>query len=120
MSIFTSFTAPLAAPTAFSSAGPSWRQGPHQVAQKSTITGVVRLASITSATKLASVPSLMMSPAGLPAVSPIKLIASPSKFALDNVSRPTWSQRGLCSTRLLAFDHAEGGEIDHQRLHAER
>ena len=41
MSILTSRTAPLASFTAFSSAGPSVLQGPHQVAQKSTITGTV-------------------------------------------------------------------------------
>ena len=51
-SILTRRTAPLASITAFSSAGPSVLQGPHQVAQKSTITGTVCEASITSATKL--------------------------------------------------------------------
>jgi len=54
----------LAARTAFSSAGPRVRQGPHQVAQKSTITGWVFDASITSFMKEASVPSLIRSPDG--------------------------------------------------------
>src|SRR5471032_3335470 len=56
---FTSFTAPPAASTAASSAGPSVLQGPHQGAQKSTITGTVRLASSTSAAKVARPESLM-------------------------------------------------------------
>src|SRR3569833_4424318 len=54
MLIFTIFTAPSAALTAASSCGPRVLQGPHQGAQKSTITGVVRLASSTSAAKVAS------------------------------------------------------------------
>src|SRR5580698_9214147 len=69
MSILTSLTLPLAASTARSSAGPSVLQGPHQVAQKSTITGCVREASMTSLAKPASLPSLIRSPPG--AVSPI-------------------------------------------------
>ena len=58
-SILTSRTLPLASVTAFSSAGVSVLQGPHQGAQKSTITGTSTEASITSAMKVASVPSLI-------------------------------------------------------------
>src|SRR3954465_91222 len=54
----TIFTAPLAALTAASSWGPRVLQGPHQGAQKSTITGVARLASNTSAAKVAKPESL--------------------------------------------------------------
>src|SRR5580698_5449375 len=57
--IFTSLTAPPAASTAASSEGPSVLQGPHQGAQKSTITGTSRLASSTSAAKVARPESLM-------------------------------------------------------------
>ena len=62
MSILTSFTRPPAARTTFSSVGVSCLQGPHQVAQKSTRTGMRREASITSAMKLAWVPSTIISP----------------------------------------------------------
>ena len=55
----TSRTAPLASLTAFSSPGPSVLHGPHQGAQKSTITGTSRLASSTSAAKVASEESLI-------------------------------------------------------------
>ena len=58
-SILTSRTLPLASVTAFSSAGVSVLHGPHQGAQKSTITGTSTDASITSAMKVASVPSLI-------------------------------------------------------------
>ena len=61
--ILTSRTAPRAAFTTFSSTGVSCLQGPHQGAQKSTITGTLRDASITSATKVCVVVSLMRSPA---------------------------------------------------------
>src|SRR6478736_4878913 len=55
----TSFTAPSAAVTAASRAGPRVLQGPHQGAQKSTITGTSRLASSTSAAKVARPESLI-------------------------------------------------------------
>src|SRR6185312_10814778 len=51
--ILTIFTAPSAALTAASNCGPRVLQGPHQGAQKSTITGTARLASSTSAAKVA-------------------------------------------------------------------
>src|SRR5258706_992455 len=63
MLTLTNFTAPLASATAFSSAGPSCLQGPHQGAQKSTMTGTWREASSTSAAKVSRLPSLMC---GLP------------------------------------------------------
>src|ERR1700761_4952795 len=81
-SILTSLTAPLAASTAFSSAGPSCLQGPHQVAQKSTITGWSREASITSAMKVASDPSLTCDPEGAADFAP----ASPNNM-LTSASR---------------------------------
>ncbi len=49
MLILTRRTAPLAAFTAFSSKGVSCLHGPHHGAQKSTSTGVLREASMTSA-----------------------------------------------------------------------
>ena len=86
-SILTSFTAPLAASTAFSSAGPSVLQGPHQVAQKSTITGVSCEASMTSLAKPASVPSLIRSPGA--AVSPMSDIGPSLPFS----KAQTWDGR---------------------------
>src|ERR1700722_13822030 len=59
MFTLTSFTAPWASFTAFSRTGPNCLQGPHQGAQKSTITGTSRLASNTSAAKVASPESLI-------------------------------------------------------------
>src|SRR5204862_5521469 len=50
---------PSAAFTAASSEGPKVLQGPHQGAQKSTITGTVRLCSSTSAAKVARPESLI-------------------------------------------------------------
>ncbi len=58
MFILTSFTAPPAAATTFSSAGCSCLHGPHQGAQKSTSTGSFRDSWMTSAVKLAVVTSL--------------------------------------------------------------
>ena len=52
-------TPPLAAVTAFSSSGVSCLHGPHHVAQKSTSTGCVIDAVITSSRKVAEVTSLM-------------------------------------------------------------
>ncbi len=45
-------TLPSRSRTAFSSTGVSWRQGPHQAAQKSTTTGISRERSITSCSKV--------------------------------------------------------------------
>ena len=53
MSILTSLTRPPAALVTFSSAGVSCLHGPHQVAQKSTSTGILRDASTTSCMKVA-------------------------------------------------------------------
>ena len=64
MSILTSLTRPAAALTTFSSVGVSVLQGPHQVAQKSTSTGIVREASMTSAMKVFWSPSTIMAPVG--------------------------------------------------------
>ncbi len=63
MSIFTSFTAPPAARTAFSSTGVSDLQGPHHSAQKSTSTGRFFDSSITSFMKVCVVVSEITSPA---------------------------------------------------------
>src|SRR5690348_1651994 len=52
-SIFASLNAPAYSPASFSRIGPSVLQGPHQVAQKSTSTGVVSEACNTSISKLA-------------------------------------------------------------------
>src|SRR5665213_1334134 len=125
MSILTSFTGPLAAFTAFSRAGVSWRHGPHQVAQKSTITGTVLEASRTSATKLASEPSLMRSAAWAAAVSPISDMVSPGR----RERRLRWSRSDARATKRSAgFQPASsekragspryGREIDDERCHA--
>ena len=60
MSILTSLTRPPAARTTFSRAGVSCLQGPHQVAQKSTRTGISRDASMTSCMKVFWSPSTIM------------------------------------------------------------
>jgi hypothetical protein len=65
MFILTSFTLPFASRTAFSRTGVSCLQGPHQGAQKSTRTGVVIEAAMTSWRKAAVVVSLIRS-AGAP------------------------------------------------------
>src|ERR1700733_245851 len=76
MLTLTRRTAPLASLTTFSSAGPSCLQGPHQGAQKSTITGTSRDASSTSAAKVSSEESLIWALDGDEA-------AAPSAFAGD-------------------------------------
>src|SRR4051812_28422874 len=74
MSILTKRTLPLAARTTFSSTGVSCLHGPHQVAQKSTSTGTVCEAWMTSLAKVWTEPSLMISasPATLGAAAPAK------------------------------------------------
>src|SRR3954451_18018147 len=74
MSILTKRTLPLAARTTFSSTGVSCLHGPHQVAQKSTRTGTVCEAWMTSLAKVWTEPSLMISasPATLGAAAPAK------------------------------------------------
>src|SRR5581483_1147467 len=62
MFILTSFTAPLAATTAFSMIGDSVRHGPHHGAQKSTRTGCFREDSITSLAKAWVVVSMTRAP----------------------------------------------------------
>src|SRR5258707_5023771 len=64
MFILTSFTLPLAARTAFSSTGVSWRHGPHHGAQKSISTGWRFDSSMTSFTNVWVVVSLIRSAAG--------------------------------------------------------
>ena len=59
---------PPALETTFSSTGPNCLQGPHQGAQKSTITGAVIEASMTSAMKVWSVASFT-TPGALAAIS---------------------------------------------------
>jgi hypothetical protein len=51
-STLTNSTCPSSAATASSRTGVSWRQGPHHLAQKSTITGTSWERSITSRAKL--------------------------------------------------------------------
>src|SRR6187431_1450470 len=63
MFILTSLTLPLAARTAFSMIGVSWRQGPHQGAQKSISTGWRFDSSMTSLTNVWVVVSLIKSDA---------------------------------------------------------
>src|ERR1700690_2402448 len=61
MFILTSLTLPLAAWTAFSRIGVSWRQGPHHGAQKSISTGWRFDSWMTSLTKVWVVVSLIRS-----------------------------------------------------------
>src|SRR5258708_28528100 len=63
MFILTSLTLPLAARTAFSNSGVSWRQGPHHGAQKSINTGWRFDSSMTSFTNVWVVVSLIRSAA---------------------------------------------------------
>ena len=56
--IFTSFTRPSNDPVTLSSTGESARHGPHQGAQKSTTTGNVFEASMTSCSKVSVVTSM--------------------------------------------------------------
>src|ERR1700675_3053680 len=63
MFILTSLTLPLAARTAFSMIGVSWRQGPHHGAQKSISTGWRFDSSTTSFTNVWVVVSLIRSAA---------------------------------------------------------
>ncbi len=74
MSIFTIFTRPPAARTTFSNVGVSCLHGPHQVAQKSTSTGTVREASMTSRMKVFWSPSMMV-PGGAPIGAPAGVLA---------------------------------------------
>src|SRR5258705_8621492 len=66
MFTLTSRTAPLASVTRRSSRGPNCLQGPHQGAQKSTITGTSIDASSTSAAKLVSDASFILSDGAAP------------------------------------------------------
>ena len=63
MLTLTSLIAPAFSLTTFSSAGVSWRQGPHHGAQKSTSTGWSSEALMTSAAKAWVVESLTSAPA---------------------------------------------------------
>ena len=63
MLTLTSFTAPPASLTTFSISGPSCLHGPHHGAQKSTMTGTLADAAITSCSNVSSVESLMTSAA---------------------------------------------------------
>jgi hypothetical protein len=58
-SILTSLKRPAYSASSFSSIGPITLQGPHQGAQKSTSTGWVMEAAMTSASKFSSVTSIM-------------------------------------------------------------
>src|SRR4029077_10638361 len=75
MLILTSLTAPLAALTTFSMAGWSCLQGPHNGAQKSTITGTVREASSTSLANLVWSLSLMRSAGGGCVAAPFSIVS---------------------------------------------
>ena len=68
MSTLTILTEPPAAVTAASRAGPSVLHGPHQGAQKSTMTGMFCDISTTSFTNVCSDASLIKSSAGVAVV----------------------------------------------------
>src|SRR5688572_15835358 len=75
MSILTSLTAPLASLTTFSIIGCSVLHGPHHGAQKSTITGTVREASITSLANLVWSLSLMRSAGAACGAAPVSIVS---------------------------------------------
>src|SRR3990167_6005793 len=75
MSILTSLTAPLASLTTFSIIGWSVLQGPHHGAQKSTMTGTVREASITSLANLVWSLSLMRSAGAACGAAPFSIVS---------------------------------------------
>src|SRR5215203_5728281 len=75
MSILTSFTAPLASLTTFSIIGCSVLHGPHHGAQKSTMTGTVREASITSLANLVWSLSLMRSAGAACGAAPCSIVS---------------------------------------------
>src|SRR5215218_11112748 len=74
VSTLASATLPSRLVTPFSRIGVSWRQGPHQAAQKSTTTGSSRERSTTSAWKVASVAS-KITPASMAAMAEIAVEA---------------------------------------------
>ena len=71
----TNRTAPPVSATTFSRIGVNCLQGPHQGAQKSTMIGTSRLASRTSAAKVASDVSMTVAPAA-PSAGPPTLNCS--------------------------------------------
>ena len=75
MSILTSLTAPLASLTTFSIIGCSVLHGPHHGAQKSTMTGTVRDASITSLANLVWSLSLMRSAGAACGAAPVSIVS---------------------------------------------
>src|SRR5262245_13058982 len=106
MFTFTRRTLPLASVTARSSRGVSCLHGPHQGAQKSTMTGTCIEASSTSAANVASEESLMAAlppatgPAGAALAESFSLVLSGRpegsiREAMGHVlgSAPTWVQR---------------------------
>src|SRR5829696_5667344 len=74
VSTLASATLPSRLVTPFSRIGVSWRQGPHQAAQKSTTTGSSRERSTTSAWNVASVAS-KITPASMAAMAEIAVEA---------------------------------------------
>src|ERR1700758_5252531 len=88
-------TAPLVARTVFSRIGPSCLQGPHQGAQKSTITGASKEPSTTSVMKVAVVTSFTA--AGPAPAPPIR--ASLGIALLVCVYLTTWRHAGAMTKR---------------------
>src|SRR5829696_4478653 len=114
-------TAPLAARTIFSSTGPSCLQGPHQGAQKSTMTGWSNEASTTSAMKLAVVTSLTTAaPAAAP--PPIKDSFAMRYFSPGTFCK-TWRQADVMTSaasvarglQIRTSTHRQFVEIDDAR-----
>src|SRR5919107_1132441 len=86
--------------TAFSRVGVSWRQGPHQAAQKSTTTGSSRERSTTSVWKVASVAS-KITPASMATMAEIAVEAGGMTLAGedDGEGTPVVLLHGLTATR---------------------
>src|SRR4029453_1865231 len=103
--ILTSLTLPFCARTAFSSNGVSCLHGPHQGAQKSTSTGTVREASITSLAKVAVVASLMTS---LPPAAGFVAFGLPKPNTMV-VSKPVVGMLGLLRVAIAPLPGLRNG-----------
>src|SRR5688572_3755197 len=117
VSTFASATLPSRAVTAFSRIGVSWRQGPHQAAQKSTTTGSSRERSTTSVWKVASVAS-KITPASMATMAEIAVEAGGVTLAgeEDGEGTPVVLLHGLTATRRYVVMGSKALERDGHRV----
>src|SRR5579859_2111854 len=118
ISTLASRTLPRVAATAFSSAGASCLQGPHQVAQKSTMTGASIEAAMTSASKVAVVTSLIGA-APFPAADcpSARSIILSSVWPLTCDVAPAWAS-GTCQDTIFATPACAGQSFAYIRRFA--